>query len=133
MHPQPLIAVRDVQASSRWYQAVLGFKSVHGGSDYEQLTFKGRMVLQLHHWDAHEHSHSGNPESKPYGNGVLLWFQTDEFNVAIERARALHAEILEQPKVNSNANHREVWLRDPDGYIVVLAGAYSDLGASHSK
>jgi hypothetical protein len=31
--------------------------------------------------------------------------------------------------VNSNANHREVWLRDPDGYVVVIASAYGDLGS----
>ncbi|MEN3293630.1 MAG: hypothetical protein V7642_2883 [Burkholderiales bacterium] len=55
MIPQPLIAVRDVQASSLWYQAKLGFKSGHGGVEYEQLTFDRRMILQLHHWDAHAH------------------------------------------------------------------------------
>jgi hypothetical protein len=26
-----------------------------------------------------------------------------------------------------NAHHREIWLRDLDGYVVVLAGAYGDL------
>ncbi|MHB1085887.1 MAG: VOC family protein [Thiobacillus sp.] len=130
MEAQPLIAIHDVQASSSWYQAVLGLKGAHGGSDYEQLTFKGKMVLQLHHWGAHEHPHMGSPKTKPYGNGVLLWFQTDEFDAAVKRAITFGAQILEQPKVNSNANHREVWLRDPNGYVVVLASAYGDLGAS---
>jgi len=133
MHPQPLIAVRDVQTSSFWYQAVLACESAHGGSEYEQLVYKGRMVLQLHHWDAHEHPHLGNPDSKPYGNGVLLWFQTDEIDGAIGRAKALQAQWLEEPHVNTNANHREFWLRDPDGYVVVVAGAYGDLGTSGSK
>ena len=55
MQAQPLIAVRDVQASSLWYQAVLGCESGHGGSEYEQMVCQGRMILQLHHWDAHEH------------------------------------------------------------------------------
>ncbi len=133
MHPQPLIVVRDVKASSLWYQAVLGCESGHGGSEYEQLVYEGRMVLQLHHWDAREHPHLGNPESKPYGNGVLLWFQTDEIETAIGRAKDLQAEMLEEPHVNANANHREFWLRDPDGYVVVVAGAYGDLGTSQSK
>jgi catechol 2,3-dioxygenase-like lactoylglutathione lyase family enzyme len=31
MRVQPLIAVRDVEASSRWYQSLLGCKSGHGG------------------------------------------------------------------------------------------------------
>ena len=68
MLPQPLIAVHDVEASSRWYQSVLGFESAHGGGEYERLTFKDKMVLQLHHWDAHDHPQLGDAKSKPYGN-----------------------------------------------------------------
>ncbi|HKW95553.1 MAG TPA: VOC family protein [Methylomirabilota bacterium] len=128
MKPQPLIAVREVEASSRWYQQLLGCKSGHGGPEYDQLVDeRGDMVMQLHAWDAHEHPHLGDPTARPYGNGVLLWFQVDDFTAAVGRARALGAEILEGPKVNPNANHREVWLRDRDGYVVVLAGAYGDV------
>ena len=129
MNPQPLIAVRDVETSSRWYQSVLGFESGHGGPEYEQLLSDGRMVMQLHHWDPHEHPHLGNPESQPYGNGVVLWFQTDYIERAFVRAKAGGGEILEPLKINPNANHREFWLRDPDGYVVVVAGAYGDIGA----
>ena len=86
MQPQPMIAVRDVAASSRWYQALLACKSGHGGDEYEQITHNGRLILQLHHWDAHEHPHLGDPNAKPYGNGVMLWFQTDAFDAAVDRA-----------------------------------------------
>lgn len=123
MHPQPLIAVSDVESSSRWYQKLLACESGHGGTEYERLIRDGRLILQLHRWDAHEHRYLGDSGLKPYGNGVLLWFQTDEFDAAVERARALSVEILEEPHINPNANHRECWLRDPDGYVVVLAGA----------
>ena len=61
MRPQPLIAVRDVEASSRWYQRLLDCKSGHGGKEYEH------------------------------------------------------------PHLNPNAGQREIWIRDPDGYVVVLA------------
>lgn len=128
MQPQPLIAVRDVEASSRWYQRLLGCKSGHGGAQYEQLVDpEGALILQLHDWDAHEHPHLGDPALEPYGNGVLLWFQIADFDAAVERARALAAEILEEPHLNRNAGHRETWLRDPDGYVVVLAGARGDV------
>ena len=128
MQPQPLIAVRDVEASSRWYQRLLGCKGGHGGIEYEQLVdHGGKLILQLHDWDAHEHPHMGNPAARPYGNGVLLWFQVEDFGAAVDRARALSVEILEGPRVNPNANHREIWVRDPDGYVVVLASAYGDL------
>lgn len=50
-----------------------------------------------------------------------------DFTAAVARARELRSEILEGPKVNPNANHRELWLRDLDGYVVVLASGYGDL------
>jgi catechol-2,3-dioxygenase len=133
MHAQPLIAVHDAQLSSQWYQAVLGCESGHGGSEYEQIVCQGRMILQIHHWDAHDHPYMGNQGLKPYGNGVILWFQTDDFDGVVERAKILNAKVLEMPKVNPNANHREFWLRDPDGYVVVIAGCYGDLGVLQSK
>lgn len=130
MQPQPLIAVRDVAASSRWYQRLLGCKSAHGGAEYEQLvSATGALILQLHHWGAHEHPHLGDPEKEPYGNGVLLWFQIDDFDAAVARARATSAQILEEPHANPNAGHREIWLRDLDGYVVVLASPRGDAAA----
>lgn len=129
MQGQPLIVVSDVEASSRWYQAVLGCDSGHGGPEYERITYRGQIVLQLHHWDAHEHPNIGNKDIKPYGNGVVLWFQTDAFDAAVDRITEANADVLEAPKVNPNAQHREIWLKDPDGYVVVVAGRYGDLGS----
>ena len=127
MKPQPLIAVRDVQASSQWYQRLLRCRSAHGGHEYEQLVESGgALVLQLHAWDAHEHPHLGDPGGA-CGNGVLLWFQVDDFDAAVSRAHALPAEVLEGPRVNPTANHREIWVRDLDGYVVGLASRYGDV------
>jgi catechol 2,3-dioxygenase-like lactoylglutathione lyase family enzyme len=128
MQAQPLIAVSDVEVSSRWYQVVLGARSAHGGKEYERLMFGERLILQLHGWKAHHHAFMGDPESRPYGNGVLLWFHTDDFDEAVERAASISAHILEGPRENTNASHREIWLRDPDGYVVVIAGPYGDTG-----
>ena len=44
---QPLIAVTDVEASSRWYQRLLGCRSAHGGAEYERLVSKSTLILQL--------------------------------------------------------------------------------------
>ena len=63
----------------------------------------------------------------------MLWFQTDGFDAAIRRIQAHEAQILRASEVNSSANHREIWLRDPDGYVVVVAGAYGDLGSPARK
>jgi catechol 2,3-dioxygenase-like lactoylglutathione lyase family enzyme len=127
MKVEPMITVRDVEASSRFYQAVLDARSGHGGKEYEQIVRDGALLLQLHHRDAHEHPHLLD-EDVAVGNGVLLWFRTDRFDAAVERARKAGAEILEEPHVNALAGHRECLFRDPDGYKVVLASPFGDLG-----
>jgi catechol 2,3-dioxygenase-like lactoylglutathione lyase family enzyme len=128
VRPQPLITVSDVEASSRWYQRLLACESAHGGPVYERLLSNGTLVLQLHHWDAeHEHGAIGDPDDRPYGNGSLLWFETDDFDAAVARAVELHAEVVLGPLRNppegqpGGPAHREIWLRDLDGYVVVLA------------
>jgi catechol 2,3-dioxygenase-like lactoylglutathione lyase family enzyme len=62
-----MIAVADVPAASRFYQAVLGATSGHGGDAYE-------------------------------------------------RGRDRHRRACQPQRL-----HREIWLRDHDGYLVVLA------------
>ena len=70
MRPQPLIAVNDVEASSRWYQRLLGCRSAHGGSEYERLEADGVLIMQLHSFEVdHDHGRIGDPADKPYGNG----------------------------------------------------------------
>lgn len=128
MKAQPMIVVADVEASSRWYQRLLGCRSGHGGKEYEQLVdADGTLLLQLHQWEAHEHPHMGDPATKPYGNGVLLWFETEAFDAAVARAREMSVKVLDGPLVNPNARHREIWIGDPDGYVVVLASPYGEV------
>ncbi len=120
MQLSPLICVDDVQASSAWYQRLLGCESGHGGSEYERLNHGGRLILQLHQWEAeHQHGPLGDPALRPYGNGVLLWFELDDFEAAVARARELRADIVKEPYLSENANW-ECWLHDRDGYTVVL-------------
>lgn len=128
MIPQPLICVADVEQTSAWFQRTLGLTSAHGGPEYEQLVSNGLLVLQLHRWDAHEHSHLGNQSSKPYGNGTTLWFMSEHVEQDYERAVQSGAEVLEAIAINPLANHLEFWLREPNGYVVVVAGSYGQLG-----
>jgi catechol 2,3-dioxygenase-like lactoylglutathione lyase family enzyme len=135
MRPQPLIAVTDVEASSRFYQRLLSVESAHGGPDYERLVRDGALVMQLHRFDVPEHHHDpiGDPGDRPYGNGVLLWFETDEFDAVVARAGELGAEVVMAPHRNppdggGGPNHREIWLRDPDGYGIVVASPDGEAG-----
>ncbi len=44
--------------------------------------------------------------------------------MAVARAHEAGAGVERDVHVNPNAGHREIWLRDPDGYLVVLAEPY---------
>ena len=136
MRPQPLIAVTDVEASSRWYQQLLGCQSGHGGREYEQLVSGGQLVMQLHSFEVgHDHGQIGDPANRPYGNGVLLWFGVDDFDAVMERATEMGVEMVmprhrNPPDGEGGPNHWECWIRDPDGYVVVVASPYGTAGGS---
>jgi catechol 2,3-dioxygenase-like lactoylglutathione lyase family enzyme len=123
---QPLIAVRDVRASSRWYRELLGVETLpeHEHRDvYQSMLYDGHLILQLHAWDKEDHPNLVNAAAAPPGHGVLLWFEVDDFDAAVKRARSLRAQVVEEPHVNPQAQHREMWMRDPDGYVVVIASS----------
>ena len=134
MRPQPLLVVTVVEASSRWYQRLLGCRSDHGGPEYERLVHGDRLVLQLHAFDvAHDHGPIGDRDDKPYGNGVLLWFEVDDFDAAAARAAELKAAVVlprprNPPDGKGGPNNWELWLRDPEGYTVVLASPDGSAG-----
>ena len=94
MRPQPLICVRDVEASSRWDQQLLGCECGHAGPEYERLVSDGLLLLQLHRSDIeHHHGPIADP-NVALGNGLLLWFEVADFDAAVARALQLQAEIV---------------------------------------
>ena len=132
VEPQTLIAVGDVRAASRWYAALLAADALpdHPHRDtYDRIECGGRVVLQLHAWDEEDHPNLTNPKAAPVGHGVVLWFQVEDFDDAVARARALKAEVLLEPHVNPAPRHREMWLRDIDGYVVVIASPDGEAAA----
>ena len=95
---------------------------------YDRIWRSGRLLLQLHAWDAEDHPNLVNADAAPHGHGVVLWFQVDDFDWVVERARRLGAKIIEEPRFNPAPRHREIWLRDPDGYVVVVASPDGECG-----
>jgi catechol 2,3-dioxygenase-like lactoylglutathione lyase family enzyme len=121
---QPLIAVRDVRASSHWYCKLLGADALpeHDHRDfYNRISRSGRLLLQLHAWDEDDHPNLVNAAAAPIGHGVVLWFQVEDFDSALKRAGELAADVVKEPHFNPAPQHREIWLRDPDGFVVVIA------------
>ena len=120
MQLAPLICVYDVPAVSAWYRNLLGCTSGHGGDEYARLMAGERLILQLHRWDTeHDHGPLGDPKLRPYGNGIVLWFELHDFDDAVSRAREMKVDTLKERRLSENGNW-EYWLRDPNGYVVVL-------------
>lgn len=118
-----IIAVADVPKSLTWYQSLLGLPNTPPAHDYfgQILDSDGTVLLCLHEWGAHEHPTLTSPHEVTPGNGLLLFFRVDNFDVALSRARALADRLEEDPHVNPNTGTSEFSLRDPDGYYVTIS------------
>jgi Glyoxalase/Bleomycin resistance protein/Dioxygenase superfamily len=60
------------------------------------------------------------------GNGLLLFFRVDDFDLALQRARSVVSRFEEEPHLNSNTQSKEFSLRDPDGYYVTISALSGD-------
>lgn len=121
--PWTIIGVRDVPSSFRWYQSLFGLpETAPGHSHFAQLIDDdGTVLLCLHEWAAHEHPTLTSPERAAPGNGLLLFFRIDDFELAQERVRGLGVRLAEEPHLNPNTQTKEFSLRDPDGYYVTIS------------
>jgi len=61
------------------------------------------------------------PRSRDTGNGLLLFFRVDDFDLALQRTRSFVTRLEEEPHVNPNTQTKEFSLRDPDGYYVTIS------------
>ena len=118
-----IIGVRDVPGSCKWYQSLFGQAETPPNHDHfgQILDADGTVLLCLHQWGAHEHPSLMSPDAAPPGNGLLLFFRVDDFDMALQRARALVTRLEEEPHVNPNTQTGEFSLRDPDGYYVTVS------------
>ena len=118
-----IIGVRDVASSCRWYQTLLGLPETAPAHDYfgQILDSDGTVLLCLHEWGEHDHPSLTSPDRAEPGNGLLLFFRVDEFELALSRARTLGTRFEEEPSVNPSTGTPEFSLRDPDGYYVTIS------------
>ena len=118
-----IIGVGDVPRSFKWYQSLFGQPETRPAhDDFGQiLDSDGTVLLCLHEWAAHEHPSLMRPDDGKPGNGLLLFFRMDDFDMALPRARALVSRLEEGPHVNPNTGTMEFSLRDPDGYYVTIS------------
>jgi catechol 2,3-dioxygenase-like lactoylglutathione lyase family enzyme len=122
-----ILGVGDVARSVQWYQALFGQPDTPAAHDYfgQILDSDGTVLLCLHEWGAHEHPSLTSPDRAIPGNGLLLFFRVDDFELALQRARSRGGWFDEEPHVNPNTGTMEFSLQDPDGYYVTIS-AMSD-------
>lgn len=118
-----IVGVKDVAASLKWYQSLFGQPhSPPAHDDFGQLLdTDGTVLLCLHEWGEHDHPPLTSPETATPGNGLLLFFRVDDYDMALQRARVLVDRFEEEPHLSQNTETMEFSLRDLDGYYVTIS------------
>jgi predicted enzyme related to lactoylglutathione lyase len=129
-----IIGVSDVPSSFKWYQSLFGQAGTQPGHvDFGQiLDSDGTVLLCLHQWGVEDHPSLMSPDDGTPGNGLLLFFRVDDFDMSLKRARTLVTGLEEEPHTNPNTETREFSLRDPDGYYVTISELSSLELSGHS-
>lgn len=116
----PIIAVKNVEASAEWYSQVFGFKKTHGGNHFAVLTGRdNRIILCLHAWERDNHPTMQNPDITA-GNGLLLYFRMHEWEEVRKNLEKRGWKMEEEIHLNTNSLKKEFSFRDPDGYFITV-------------
>jgi hypothetical protein len=120
-----MLFVKDVTASSTWYQSLLGAVSAHGGPEYEMLNdSEGELLFQLHKLEGDEHGISLSDDSSGgeeiRGAGVLCYVRVDEVHEIYKKALSMNADVSSEPTFLDLAGHTEFIVKDLDGYSLAV-------------
>jgi catechol 2,3-dioxygenase-like lactoylglutathione lyase family enzyme len=116
----PIIAVKNIEASSKWYEKIFGLRNEHGGDHFSVLISEdNEITLCLHKWEEDNHPTMMNPSIAP-GNGLLLYFRTDNMMSICQKALDAGCVIEEDIHLNPNSLKKEFSFRDPDGYFLTV-------------
>lgn len=116
----PIIAVKDVNASAKWYQSVFGCKRTHGENEFAVLEDQnGEILICLHKWGTHEHPTMKNPDISS-GNGLIIYYKTHNMHIIRENLKKMGYPVEEDVHLNPNTRKLEFSMRDPDGYYLTV-------------
>lgn len=124
----PIIAVKDVEASAKWYHQVFRFKNAHGGKDFAVLKSEDdEIILCLHQWEDHNYPSLSQKNIKA-GNGLLLYFRTNILEPIRKNIENAKGNIEEEIRLNPNSLHKEFSFRDRDGYYIIVSEIHTYQG-----
>ncbi|HUZ59942.1 MAG TPA: hypothetical protein VMU83_14300 [Hanamia sp.] len=87
----PIIAVKDLEASTEWNQSVLGCRS-RGKHIISLVSENDEILLCLHKWTEHDYPTMKNPNITP-GNGLILYFRTENLSGIRKTLKNLAAKL----------------------------------------
>ena len=117
----PIIAVKNVVESSKWYQDIFDLRSKHGGDEFDILVDKNdEVILCLHKWGEHEHP-TMQTSNMNGGNGLILYFRTKNMEQIREKLRVKNHNVEREIELNPNSRRKEFSFRDLDGYYITIA------------
>lgn len=122
MRSEPMIAVKDVQASSAWYCRLFGGTNEYQSGEFDRILHEGQLLVMLREWGGDEHGGAlFDARGGRVGNGVVLWFLVPDLDIVYAKAESMEATITVAPHDNPVTHWREFTLLDPDGYTLSIA------------
>jgi len=116
----PIIAVKNIATSAKWYQTVFECKRKHEGDNFAvMVTDEDQVLICLHKWGEHDHPTMINSKITP-GNGLILYFKTKDLSAIRKNVDKTASIVEEDIHLNPNSNKKEFALRDPDGYYLIV-------------
>jgi len=114
-----VITVRDIPATCRFYQEVLGMRAARFGDDRWALHF-GRQKINLHPWPSPIEPKAATPE--PGAADICLVAKTP-LEAVVTHLKACNVAIEVGPIATAGAEGamRSVYFRDPDGNLVEVS------------
>ena len=116
-----VLTVRDLDATTKFYQEVLGMASTSftsGGVERYALKF-GAQKINLH---LSGHEFEPKAEQVQPGSGDLCFLVEDDIDEVLARLQANKITVLEDNKVvdrtGARGKLRSVYIRDPDGNLI---------------
>ena len=70
---------------------------------YDRIWRSGRLLLQLHAWDAEDHPNLVNADAAPPDTASSCGSRSTISTAAVERARRLRPQIIEEPALQPGA------------------------------
>lgn len=112
----PILAVRDIEKSCKWYQSIFNCRRTHGGNEFAVLVDESNNVIVcLHKWGEHNHPTMKDPNIVA-GNGLILYYKTDHLQAIRNNIEKINYSVEEDIHVNPNSNKKEFSFKDVNGY-----------------